>query len=55
MRAETSGVVSRMAVEDGQAVAKGAVIAMISDPTLAGGHRGGAGQGRGVASQRGGA
>ena len=34
MRAETSGVVSRIDVEDGQTVAKGAVIAVISDPSL---------------------
>jgi HlyD family secretion protein len=34
VRAETSGVVTRIAVEDGQTVAKGAVIAVISDPTL---------------------
>jgi HlyD family secretion protein len=33
-RAETAGVVSRMAVEDGQSVAAGAVIAVISDPSL---------------------
>ena len=33
-RAETAGVVSRMAVVDGQAVAKGAVLATISDPVL---------------------
>ena len=36
MRAETSGVVSRVTVEDGQAVAAGAVMASISDPTLQG-------------------
>ncbi|HXA50119.1 MAG TPA: efflux RND transporter periplasmic adaptor subunit [Candidatus Acidoferrum sp.] len=34
VRAETSGVVTRVAMEDGQVVAKGAVIAVISDPTL---------------------
>jgi HlyD family secretion protein len=34
VRAETSGVVTRVAAEDGQVVAKGAVIAVISDPTL---------------------
>lgn len=33
-RAETSGVVSRMVGEDGQTVARGAVIAVISDPSL---------------------
>jgi HlyD family secretion protein len=33
-RAETAGVVSRMAVEDGQAVTKGALLATISDPVL---------------------
>ena len=34
IRAETGGVVSRMAVEEGQTVAKGAEIAVISDPAL---------------------
>ena len=34
MRAEASGVISRIAVQDGQTVAKGAAIAVISDPTL---------------------
>ena len=34
VRAETSGVVSRIAVEDGQSVALGAVMATISDPSL---------------------
>jgi HlyD family secretion protein len=34
VRAETSGVVSRVAVEDGQQVAAGASIASISDPSL---------------------
>jgi HlyD family secretion protein len=34
VRAETGGLVSRIAVEDGQVVAKDAVIAIISDPAL---------------------
>ena len=34
VRAETGGVVSRAPVEDGQAVAAGAVLAEITDPTL---------------------
>jgi HlyD family secretion protein len=36
VRAETSGIVSRLAVEDGQSIAAGAVMATISDPTLQG-------------------
>jgi HlyD family secretion protein len=35
VRAETAGVVNRVAVEDGQTVAAGAVMASISDPSLA--------------------
>src|SRR5512140_1983665 len=34
VRAETSGVVSRAPVEDGQTVAAGTVLAAIADPTL---------------------
>jgi HlyD family secretion protein len=34
VRVETGGVVSSIAVQDGQAVAKGAIMATISDPTL---------------------
>ncbi len=53
MRAETAGVVSRIAVEDGQTVAKGAVLAGSATPPCSR-HRSGADQGRGGASQPGG-